>query len=200
MNMAMIRALAQQIDLHANGGGTNFPECLSLVKAVLEQPAIRIDKIVIYHETDTCPVLTDLGEYSNEPGPEDRTIDRFPNGKSRVYRNEYRYFVAAMSGDETGNPKSVEEDYRRMEAYNHNEWYMLGVYVVATVSYADAQGCHRLEHLQSAGVWGVESDCGEDIVEIENEQLDELYSHLDVFGVDLSNWDDRVSVAEHKEK
>ena len=157
---------------------------------------IRIDKIVIVHETDTCPDMSYLGEYSDEPGPDDRTIDRKARG--HCGRDGYRYFIAEMSGEETGNPDSVEQDYRRAEALNNGEWYSMGIWAQAEVSYAD--GPHA-ERLRSAGLWGIASDDDSGtITETENEQLDELYSHLEVFGIDLSNWEDKVASAEHKTK
>jgi len=145
--------------------------------------------VEIEHETDTDPSTDYLGVYSSEPGPEDRTIDRQERGHTCGPR-EYRYFIAASSADETGNPESVKQDYERMEALQRGEWCMLGVIATAKVEYLTANGCRRMERFRSDGLWGVESDGNADYIrEIENEQLDDLYEHLEHFGVDLSNWD-----------
>ena len=164
------------------------------------RPVIRLNKIVIVHETDINPDMSVLGRYSEEPGPDDRTIDREAIG--HMGPHEFRYFVAAMSGKETGNPDSVEQDYRRVEALNNGEWYSMGIWAQAEVSYADGtRGIRCIERLRSGGLWGIASDDDSGtITEAENEQLDELYSHLEVFGIDLSNWEDKVASAEHKMK
>lgn len=164
----------------------------------MAQAKITIDKVVIYHETETQPDLSDLGEYSNKPGPADRTIDRKARGDCG--RNEYRYFIAAMSGDETGNPESVEQDYRCMEDYNKQARYMLRIHVVAVVSYDCGQGNRRIERLSSGGLWGIESDSSaEYLASVERDELADLKSHLETFSVDCSNFAELAGKAEHKE-
>jgi hypothetical protein len=132
--------------------------------------------IKIEHLVDEDPHLEDLGVYSDLPGPDDRTVDR-PG---------HRYFIAAMSGEETGNPDSVEQDYQRMEAYNNGEWYMAGIRAVAEVTCPVGNGNSRIERLSSGGLWGIESDS--DMGDIEQEQLDDLREHLEHFGVDVNNF------------
>lgn len=202
------RELAEQIDKNANGngGGTNFQECLSLVKEVLSVPKVRIDKIVIYHEMDTSPDTSHLGEYTNKPGDPEKTIDRCAISTTReaqriTREHEYEYFVAAMSGKETGNPESVMQDYRRMEALNRGEWYFLGIYAHAVVSYDIGQGCRRMESMRSGGLWGIESDYPVDeIASVERDELADLRRHLETFGVDCSNFDELAAKAERREK
>jgi hypothetical protein len=154
---------------------------------------IRVDRITIHHEPDTSPDLSDIGEYSDTPGPDDRTVDRGPQAEAR---NEYRYFIAAMSPTETGNPDSVRQDYERMEAYRRQEWCMIGIYVEAEVSYDTGNGTRRIEHLRSGGLWGVESD--KYIEEIERDELDDLKEHLERFGVNTENWADVVAQAKRR--
>jgi hypothetical protein len=150
----------------------------------------RVDRIIIHHEPDSD--LSYLGRYSAEPGPDDRTVDRVALGHIRegCLHREYRYFIAAMSGGDTGNPDSVRQDYERVEAYNRGEWYEMGIYAVAEVSYATGVGSRRIERLQSGGLWGIRSDSSpEYIEEVEQNELDDLREHLGHFGVDVSNWD-----------
>jgi hypothetical protein len=156
---------------------------------------ITIDKIEIVKEPDTCSTGEELGKYTNTPGPDDRTIDRQARGDQK--RSEYRYFVAAMSGTETGNPESVEQDYRRCESLNNGEWGYLYICARARVSYPDSlyRG-RRIEYLSSSGIGGIDSDCGDDYVrEITSAELTELRAHLAVFGVCLDNFDTLAEVA-----
>jgi len=150
--------------------------------------------IKIVHTLDTDTVLSDLGTYSNTPGPDDRTIDREERGDRQ--RNQYRYFIAAASGKETGDPDSVEQAYQRMEALNRGEWYMISIKAKAEVRYPTGNGSYRHEHFTSGGLWGVPSDDNEsDIKETEQEQLADLRDHLSVFGVDVSKFDELAAKA-----
>ena len=164
---------------------------LNVEEALANRP--RVDKITIRHEHDDSPDLDDIGRYSDTPGPDDRTVDR---RKQHAGGRQYRYFIAAMSGDETGNPDSVRQDYERMEAYNRGEWSMLGIYAVAEVSYSIGGKCRRIERFQSGGLWGIESDSGQGYIEeVEQDELADLKTHLERFGVDTDNWADVAAKA-----
>lgn len=157
----------------------------------------RIDAIRIEHIHDTDPNLSHLGHYSDKPGPDDKTVDRYPDGKYRA-NHQYRYFIAAMSGKETGNPDSVEQDYQRMEAYHRGEWHMIGVRAVADVSYAFgvAPTSRRIQRFESGGLWGVESDSGDEhLTSVARNELADLKEHLEHFGVDVSNFDEMATAA-----
>lgn len=55
------------------------------------------------------------------------------------------------------------------------------------MSYSIGGTSRRLQRFMSGGIWGIESDCGEDYMrEQEQEQLEELKRHLEVFGIDVS--------------
>ena len=156
-----------------------------------------IRHVRLIREVDTSPDTSWIGEYTSEPGPDDRTIDREERGDAG--RNEYRYFIAAMSGEETGNPKSVEEDYRRMELLNRGDWCFFGISAEATVVVGGT-----IQTIRSGGLWGIESDSGDAYFrEVGNEQLSELRDTLtqlgfteeqliDAFhGAEDSDWIDR---------
>ncbi len=113
--------------------------------------------------TDENPDLSHLGEYAALPGEEGRTIDRLKRGG--VGRGEYRYFVASMSGEETGNPASVEQDFTRMEDYNRGNWYMTGIAASVTLRIPQGDGGFILHTVETPGLWGIESDSDEAYVQ-----------------------------------
>lgn len=78
----------------------------------------------------------------------------------------------------------IEDDKKRLKAFENNEWGFVGVVAHATVRF-ELDGW-RLQTFDSEGIWGIESDSGEDFI-IENieGQLSNLKRHLEVFGVDM---------------
>jgi hypothetical protein len=87
----------------------------------------------------------------------------------------------------------VWQDYQRMEAHNNDEWYMRGCAAEAEVSYETGWGHRRIERFMSSGLWGIESDSDPDYErQVEDEQLEELREHLAVFGVDVSEFGERI--------
>jgi hypothetical protein len=133
----------------------------------------RIIKVTIKRLDDPMGEADYLGKYSNTPGPADRTIDRKARGDQG--QGEMRYFIAENSAKDTGNPGSVEQDYRRMEAGNNGEWHFIGIRAEAEVCLTGA----TVQRLTSGGLWGIESDAGEgEHRQIEDDQLDELQGEL----------------------
>ncbi len=136
----------------------------------------RILSVTIHRDVDTDPDLSFLGTYSNHPEG-DATIDR--EERDDCGRGEYRYFNPAMTGEETGNPKSPEQDYQRMQAYNRGDWCMIGVYATAQVVISG----DVVQTILSGGLWGIESDSGEDyFAEEEANQLHDLREQLTALG------------------
>ena len=82
-----------------------------------------------------------------------------------------------------------EENLLRLAAYNRGEWHYQGCAVKAYVSYPiDNQGNRRMEVFTSGGLWGIESDSDSDyLLSVEAEELADLTSHLEVFGIDTAN-------------
>ena len=136
---------------------------------------IRSVKIIL--EIDEFPDTSCLGEYSNSPGPEDRTIDRQELGACG--RNEYRYFIAAMSPEETGNPDSVTQDFGRMESLNRGDWCYIGIRAVAEVMINGT-----IQTIKSPGLWGIESDGDSSYLnEVGREELAQLRETLEDIGL-----------------
>jgi hypothetical protein len=134
----------------------------------------RIVKIEFVQHQDDCPDLSNLGEY--HAAPREGSIDRQARGDMK--RGECRYFTPAMTGEETGNPDSPEQDYQRYEAYNRGEWHMTFCQAKATVSVHGV-----MQTITSGGLAGVESDSDASYFkEIEAEQREELNGILTEFG------------------
>jgi len=129
-------------------------------------------------ETYACP---ECGGYLH--------VDHDMPVKGRTFRG----FKPYAGGEEVGTKEYYTygmRDFERMEAYNSQQWSYMGIQAKAVISYEIGQGHRRLETLTSGGLWGIESDAGDEyITEVETEQLEDLKGHLEAFGVDCSEWD-----------
>ena len=113
-------------------------------------------------------------------------------GRGDMERNEYRYFNPSFNYvDKNGKRlpentdedvrKYVRQDYERMESLNRGDWCFLGVEAVAVYSVGGTPA--TLQTVTSGGLWGIESDGnGDDMKEIESEQLSELHEQLHAIG------------------
>jgi hypothetical protein len=141
---------------------------------------VKIESIKIVKKIDEYPDLSYLGEYSNTPAAV--CIDR--KERNEQGGNEFRYFNLGC-----GDAEYIEQDYKRMEAYNQGNWCMLGIYAEAVVKYPIGNGGYRLETLSSGGLGGIESDSDKDFIqEVIKEQLDDLFDHLKTFNIDTTNF------------
>jgi hypothetical protein len=121
-----------------------------------EKTTIAMDleiQVRIKWDVDTDPDLSYLGEYASHPKGE-HYIDREEHGD--MLRGEYRYFNLGC-----GEEDYMEQDYKRMEAYQHQEWCMM--FCVITVR------CGALESFASLG--GIESDSSDDYFKEEEKNL-----------------------------
>lgn len=139
----------------------------------------ELENVTIQSVPDPNPDLSHLGEYRDEPGPEARTVDRAERGDQG--HGERRFFVAANSPEDTGNPDSVEQDYERMEAFNKSEWSVLGIRAEAAVTVNGVR-----QTVTSGGLYGVASDTSaEHLEQVAREELAELRDALRELGVPL---------------
>lgn len=93
------------------------------------------------------------------------------------------YLEQTYSGCEDAE-QYKEQDAKRLAAYNRGDWYSIGIRAEAVVSYPCGYGSRRMETFRSFGLWGIESDSGaEYIAEIEQDQLEDLKSHLAAFSI-----------------
>jgi len=120
---------------------------------------MKLKEIEIQHRNDEDPDLSYYGKFSNNPVgsyPDDITI-------SHDVRGEYKYFHASNCE----NVEQAKQNYQRMLGYG-TDWVCVGVCAVATVVMGDT-----VQTISTAGLWGIESDCGES--EIKDVGLDEIY-------------------------
>lgn len=142
------------------------------MKKILE---VKVEAVL-----DEDPDLSFLGEYTNTW--EEGAIE---TGRDGGY---FRYFVPALTGEQTGNPDSPQEDFDRMEAYNRSDWHMVGVRASARIAINPGRPASQtqytvLEDITTPGVWGVESDGGDDYLEeLGGEELESLKDLLGELG------------------
>ena len=163
---------------------------------------ITIESVSVKHVHDENPDLSWLGEFIWKT-PDKSDLNRGNIIPHETDRDGRCYFVPQINvenhradlvkmGYSRGTAESmareyVKQDYRRLRDYGDG-WVSLGIIAEAVVSYPIGGGNRRLETLTSGGLWGVESDGGEYLEEIEKEQINELKGHLEAFGVDISDF------------
>ena len=162
------------------GAGSKSLQIVMSKKNKLQIVSVRIE-----HKADESPDLSFLGELTDSP--ESGAIIRIGEHAGKFVSElseddclpercrEYRFFVPAMTGDQTGNPESPKQDFERMEAYNRGDWQMLGIIAKAEI-FNPVTNCTQT--IRSGGLWGVESDGGEYLKEVAKEQLSELQAEL----------------------
>ena len=78
--------------------------------------------------------------------------------------------------------------------------YGVGIVARAVVRYADRYGITRLEALTSGGIYDIDGHDSEGIESWKTEEFADLKQHLEVFGVDISDFDahaDKAYVIHH---
>ena len=113
-------------------------------------------------------------------------------GRGEWNHREYRYFnpspnyvndrgdlVEGNTADEVR--KYVRQDYERMESLSRGDWCFVGIR--ADAEYSVGGPYAPIQEITSGGVWGFESDMGEDEFKSEEENaLDELKAQLKGIG------------------
>ena len=137
----------------------------------------RIDSISIIHDTDCDSDISDLGEYTDdlEPGVivckfgeyfEKLTEDQELPDKGR----EFRCFRPFAAGETVGTEDYYKyglQDYQRIRDLDRGEWQYIGIRAVASIVVG-----YTVQAIESPGLWGVESDSGDDYLkEIADEEI-----------------------------
>lgn len=187
---------------------------------------ITIEKIIIRHTLDTDADISFLGKYTDDlqagvivrqfgefyeklPAPMERDVDGKFIGKGIPYDlpsrhgREYRGFIPYAAGEKQGTRDYYRygmQDYNRMRQLENGEFSFIGIRAEAIVKYPLSDNTSRLETLSSSGLWGIESDSGAYLKEVEQKQIADLKEHLETFGVDVSDFDEKVKEVETKTK
>jgi len=162
----------------------------------------RIERVWIERKIDECPDTSHMGEYTDdlEPGVIVRDYGEFyeklPTGMERDYDGrfigkadpevpqrgrEYRGFIPYAGDEKVGTRDYYKygiQDFKRMEGLNNGDWLYIGV--IAKVEIVTGGG--TIQILRSGGLWGIESDCGDYIQEVEKEELESLEDELKSIG------------------
>jgi hypothetical protein len=166
---------------------------------------IKIENINIKVMVDESPDTSFLGEYTDEweswviVRKYDDYLENLPDETEIPLRGRHCRFFKPYAGGEKPGSKNYQkygmDDYRRMEGLARGDWCFYGIMAEAEVSYPVGQGSRRLETLTSGGLWGVESDSGDYLRQVADEELADLSLHLETFGVDMSNFDELAEEA-----
>jgi len=181
-----------------------------------------IETIRIKHMIDPDPDLSFLGEYTDDlqPGVIVRDLGEFYEKLPAVMERdtdgrfmgkgapevpskgrEYRGFIPYAGGEKPGTRAFYRygmKDFERIQQLEREYFSFIGIRAEAVVQYpiAGNPGSFRLETLTSGGLWGIESDSGDYLKEVAKEQLEDLKQHLEQFGVDTSDFDEKAENAE----
>ncbi len=167
-----------------------------MVKKCVE---LTIGKTTIVHKIDTDPDFSFYGEYTDDLKPGviichyDEFYERIKTEMERDYDgrfigkkdpeippkgNEYRGFIPFSGGEKVGTKEYYDyglQDYKRMEEYNKNYWWFIGIYVQTEITLSNGLS----DIVRSGGLWGIESDEPEiEIKATEEEEKENLKSQL----------------------
>jgi|CXWL01.1.fsa_nt_gi hypothetical protein len=92
----------------------------------------------------------------------------------------------------------AREDAERLREFGADSWWFERCRAEAEVRYELYDGSFRIERLTSGGLCGIESDSGEEYrLSVEMDELTELSSHLERFGVARSGIEDLLAIYRH---
>ena len=142
--------------------------------------------------------------YEKLPAPMERDVDGrfYRKGVPDVppsYGREYRGFIPYAGGAKPGTKayyKDGMRDFDRMRGLENGRWCFIGVRACAEVSTHFAEGYKKLQKFSSAGLWGIESDSGDYLNEVGEEEFAQLKEELEAYGVSLKNFEELKAGAE----
>ena len=147
--------------------------------------------IKVTHQIDPDADTSHMGRYTDEYDPFyfDRregkmlkTLERDPGYSVPDKGREYRFFAPEAGGEKPGTPRYIrygKQDLARMEGLSKGDWWYIGVIAKAQVQLGDSD---IVQVITSGGLWGVESDSGKYIEEVEEEELSSLKKELEAIG------------------
>jgi hypothetical protein len=121
------------------------------------------------------------------------SIDECDCGFSGHWNNrEYRYFNPSFNYvKKAGTPLDLtaeevreytRQDYERMERLNRGDWCFIGIVAHAEIGLSRPGNTYLIELVHSGGLYGLESDAGEYLESVEQDQLADLKQVLKDLG------------------
>lgn len=110
--------------------------------------------------------------------------DHFGDGWSHVSDADKARVIEQFGSIVAACRHYAEEDAQRIRNFRAGGWWFESCRAVAEVRYELYDGSFRIERFSSGGLYGIESDCGDDYrLEVESQELADLQSHLARFGL-----------------
>ena len=98
----------------------------------------------------------------------------------------FRYFNSGSvdkSNTDEENRTYAKQDYERMADLDRGCWGFVGIRAEAEIAIPNGNGSATLQTIRSGGLWGIESDSGDDyFTEVGNEELADLKTQLHALG------------------
>lgn len=105
--------------------------------------------------------------------------DANPNGST----HKHRILSITLYHHADDAPDYSHLEGERLEALENDEFCFIGIYAKAQIV---PNGGGIIQTFRSGGLWGVESDSGDDyILSVHAEQIEELRAELNAYGIDF---------------
>ena len=135
--------------------------------------------------------LSDLEDDTNCEADEPETLAKVAALKTELAglslhecptsRREYNFFKPYAGGWADDTPEYQlygKQDFKRMEGLTNQSWYFIGVIAKAEVTLTTG----NRQVVRSGGLWGVESDGGDYLIEVGKDELTSLRAELTALG------------------
>ncbi len=110
--------------------------------------------------------------------------DHFGDGWSHVSETDKARVIEKFGSIEAACRQYAREDAQRIQDFRAGKWWFESCRAVAEVRYELLDGSFRIERLSSGGLYGIESDSGEEYrQEVESQEFADLQAHLARLGV-----------------
>jgi len=89
----------------------------------------------------------------------------------------FNYFKPYAGGEKEGSEDYQtygKQDFKRMTGLNNQSWYYVGIVAKAEIKTTTG----TIQTIRSGGLWGIESDAGDYLEQVAQEQLTELRAEL----------------------